>query len=286
MKSRSRTTFCGLAGFDLYIADDSQSGFYSDYNDLYSTGTGKLVSWDGYVFTDILDWQQDVDQFDLHSIGTTAVNPTWAQPRFVGAYIGDFSVVNELAGLNFTSPTISAGNPITDQGLPASYDNPLTNQALPASDDNLLTNSSFENGLTGWTSIPAGTTQTSDPTAYEDSYFFAGNSPVTTLEQTIDLSASGFSDTQIDTENLNIVFGGRVRTGTQNPAATGTITVTIFDANDDVLQKYTVVADNTLDRWELVVRLSVAAVRRGASSFNSPPWRTEASMTVISTPPF
>ena len=116
-----------------------------------------------------------------------------------------------------------------------------------------MTNPGFENGLTGWTSIPGGSTQSTSPAAYDgSSYFFAGNSVETIVEQTINLSASGFTDTQIDTDNLNIVFGGRVRTGSQNPASTGSITVTIFDANGQVLQKYTAVADNTLDRWELV----------------------------------
>ena len=242
------------AGFDLYIADDSQSGFYSDYNDLYSTGAGKLVSWDGYTFTDILDWQQDVDQFDLHSIGTTVVNPTWAQPRFVGAIVGDFSVVDELAGLNFTSPTISGGDPVTDEGLPVSYNNTLTDQSLASSADNLLTNAGFEDGLSGWTAtLGGGTTQMRGPRAYDGSSYFApANNSETILTQTVSLADSGFTDAQIDTDNLDIVFGGRVRIGSQNPAATGTITITIYGSNGQVLQQYTAAASNTVDRWELV----------------------------------
>ncbi len=49
-----------------------------------------------------------------------------------------------------------------------------------------------------------------------------------------------------------MIFGGRVISGTANPAATGTITVTFYDADGNVLDKYTAVADNTTDRWELV----------------------------------
>ena len=65
------------AEYDLDIADNSRSGFFSDYNDLYTTGSGKIVH---YLvdFTDILDWQDAFNRFDLHSIGTTVVNPTGA----------------------------------------------------------------------------------------------------------------------------------------------------------------------------------------------------------------
>ena len=45
-------------GYDLDIATDSRTGFFSDYNDLYTTGSGLIVSiiwkhWD----PDVLDWQ-------------------------------------------------------------------------------------------------------------------------------------------------------------------------------------------------------------------------------------
>ena len=44
------------AGYDLNVADNSRSGFFSDYNDLYTTGNGEIVH---YLadFKDILDWQ-------------------------------------------------------------------------------------------------------------------------------------------------------------------------------------------------------------------------------------
>ena len=47
------------AGYDLYITPDSEQGFFSDYNDLYSTATGKLGSWEGRDFTGptaLADW--------------------------------------------------------------------------------------------------------------------------------------------------------------------------------------------------------------------------------------
>src|SRR5262249_35504601 len=156
------------------VANDSTSGFFSDYNDLHTTGTGKLVFWT-QDFTDLLDWQQDVNQFDLHSIGRTVVNPNWSQPRFVGLALDDFRVLDETARQRFSSPTIDLGDPRTDQALPASY-------------QNLLTNGGFESGLTGWTAAPSGATQTSGPTPWSGTtYFFAGPNPVTTLDQTIDL---------------------------------------------------------------------------------------------------
>lgn len=193
------------AGFDLYIANDSHSGFFSDYNDLYSSGSGQLVSWDGLTFNDILDWQQDVYAFDLDSIGRTVVNPLWAEPRFAGLPVDDFDVFNQLAGQRFTSPTIDAGDPITDEALPSYY-------------NDLLVNGGFEDGLAGWTATPGSGTQGGSPAAWQGgSYFDAGGNAVANVEQTIDLTASGFTAQQIDTQNLNVIFGGQVRSGTPIP---------------------------------------------------------------------
>ncbi len=108
-------------------------------------------------------------------------------------------------------------------------------------------------GLAGWTATPGSGTQGGSPAAWQGgSYFDAGGNAVANVEQTIDLTASGFTAQQIDTQNLNVIFGGRVRSGTANPSAAGTITVTFYDADGNVLKEYTAVADNTTDRWELV----------------------------------
>ncbi|MEZ6109562.1 MAG: NosD domain-containing protein [Pirellulaceae bacterium] len=61
-------------GYSLFVGANSQSGFFSDYNTLHVGSNGKLVHFDNTDFRDILDWQVDMDRFDLHSIGTTAVN--------------------------------------------------------------------------------------------------------------------------------------------------------------------------------------------------------------------
>ncbi len=125
--------FWAEQGYDLFIANDSQTGFFSDFNDLHSSGTGKLVYWTK-DFNDILDWQADVARFDLHSIGRTVVNPLWSEPRFVNRAADDYRVFDIIAGQRFSSPTIDSGDPAIDL-------------AVPASRVNLLVNSGFENGL-------------------------------------------------------------------------------------------------------------------------------------------
>ena len=75
------------------------------------TAAGKLVHWD-IDFTDILDWQDDVAQFDLHSEGTTVLNPTLDRPRFAGLRSTiSMSSVNVFAGVRNSSPTVNAGDP-------------------------------------------------------------------------------------------------------------------------------------------------------------------------------
>ena len=102
----------------IYVANDSTSGFFSDYNDLHASGTGKLVYWTK-DFTDVLDWQEDVHQFDLHSIGHTVVNPEWSEPRFANRGQDDYRIFDQVrAPLRCTSPTVDAGDPRSDQGVP------------------------------------------------------------------------------------------------------------------------------------------------------------------------
>ena len=91
-------------GFHLNVADDSRVGCFSDYNTLHATGSAKLVHWI-VDFPDILDWQEDVHQFDLNSLGTTVVHPFEAQPRFVSAARNDFRVFDVVAGHRRSSPT-------------------------------------------------------------------------------------------------------------------------------------------------------------------------------------
>ncbi len=104
------------SGYDIFVADDSQAGFTSDYNDLHASGTGRLVHWIK-DFRDVLDWQADLARFDLHSIGRTEVNPLWSEPRFAGLARDDFRMFDAVAGLRFSSPTVDAGDPATAESL-------------------------------------------------------------------------------------------------------------------------------------------------------------------------
>ena len=67
-------------GFGLIVSPDSQSGFDSDYNLIYTTGAGQLGSWQGAPRTTLLGWQL-VSGGDQHSL----VN----DPQFIDVDGGD-----------------------------------------------------------------------------------------------------------------------------------------------------------------------------------------------------
>jgi len=90
-------------GYDLFVADDSQSGFFSDFNNLYATGSGKIGFWTR-DFIDILDWQADIARFDLNSFGATVVNPQWARPRFADLHADDYRLLPMFGTQRFSSP--------------------------------------------------------------------------------------------------------------------------------------------------------------------------------------
>ena len=82
---------------NIHVANDSQSGYFSDFNVLHATNGGVLVHW-VVDFFDILDWQASVARFDLGSIGSTAVDPVGAQPRFAARGRGDFDLLDPVSG--------------------------------------------------------------------------------------------------------------------------------------------------------------------------------------------
>ncbi|MBI84895.1 MAG: hypothetical protein CMJ81_17005, partial [Planctomycetaceae bacterium] len=232
-------------GYDIFVANDSQAGFFSDYNNLYATGAGKLVHWilasNGRVldFDDILDWQEDIHRYDLHSIGRTELQPTGAEPRFVNRHWGDFEVFGQPAGQRFTSPTIDAGDPLVDEGLPASY-------------QNLLTNPGFENGLTGWTTNLTAVTRMTSPAPFAgDAYYFAETNMQGFAEQTIDLVAVGLDPAALDSQDLVAVFGGRVRSADETVLDRGKLTLTFLNAAGATIDEQVVLSSNPIDRWEL-----------------------------------
>ncbi len=55
------------AGYDLYVASDSQVGFNSDYNLLYKTGAGQVGLWQGVANGSLFSWQ-GATQLDQNSL--------------------------------------------------------------------------------------------------------------------------------------------------------------------------------------------------------------------------
>ncbi len=226
-------------GYDIFAANDSLIGYWSDYNQLHAGPGGKIIHW-VKDFTDILDWQADLAQFDLHSIGTTVVNPLWSQPAFVNASFDDYRIFDVVAGQRFSSPGIDSGDPLTDQGLAANV-------------TNLLANPGFETGISGWLVSPSGSTKSATPSAFEGSnYFFAGSISNVSAEQTIDLLAAGFSAAQLDSQDLVAIFGGRVRSLAETLKDRGQIVLSFLNGTGGVISQRAVTATNVSDRWELI----------------------------------
>jgi hypothetical protein len=93
------------SGYDLYVTTDSQVGFSSDYNNLFTTNpSAATLVWWQKPFTDLFDWQEE-SNYDAHSIGYTAPNPTLDNPQFVNLAGDNYQLTN------LTSTSIAAGNP-------------------------------------------------------------------------------------------------------------------------------------------------------------------------------
>ncbi len=254
------------SGYDIYVANDSTVGFFSDYNNLYTSGSGKIGYWTK-DFNDILDWQQDIYLFDLNSIGTTSVNPRDAEPQFISVARDDLRTFTTSARQRLSSPSVDRGDVLNDLALPAGY-------------NNLLTNPSFEGSLTGWVATPSGFATTQSLPAFDGStYFFAGSNPTTTLTQTVDLLAAGYSAAELDSRTLQAAFGGRVRVANEEPRDRAMLTVTMLDSSGNAIGAPRVVqAANTTTRWELIgdrltlpagvrsIRYQFEAVRQSGST--------------------
>ncbi|MEX2185288.1 MAG: right-handed parallel beta-helix repeat-containing protein [Pirellulales bacterium] len=227
-------------GYDIRVDNAAQSDFFSDYNDLHASGTGNIIYWTR-AFTDLLDWQADIARYDLHSIGTTVVNPAWSEPRFFNVAEGDLRVFDLLAGQRRSSPTIDAGDPLTDL-------------ALPASANNLLANGDFDAGLAGWsTNTSAATGVGSAVPFFGPTSFVAGADQQGFAQRTIDLLAAGFSAAALDSRDLAVTFGGRLRTANETTSDAMRLVLTFLDgASTPIGTPITVSAANNNDRWELV----------------------------------
>lgn len=90
-------------GYDLYVANDSQAGFDSDYNNLFTTGAGKIAFWQK-DFIDLFDWQVEAN-LDRHSIGYTPLDPSLDDPLFRDLAGDDYHLTD------LVSTSIDAGDP-------------------------------------------------------------------------------------------------------------------------------------------------------------------------------
>jgi Ca2+-binding RTX toxin-like protein len=225
------------SGYGIYVGNDSQSGFWSDYNTLYADSTGKIVYWTK-DFVDILDWQDDVARFDLHSVGSTVVNPTWAEPRFGVDADGVLTTRPVVAGQRSSDPTTSGGDPA---GSFIGYRGVA----------NVLTNGSFENGLSSWTFTTGGTTGSS-PAAWDgSSVYLSGPASPTVVQQSIDLVGQGYSTATIDSGALQVAFGGRVQL--QNALQSAQISLVFHSGSDSnsaqVGNTVVLAAGSDVGRW-------------------------------------
>jgi hypothetical protein len=93
------------AGYALNVDNNSQQGFFSDYNLLQATGAGQLGRWQGQDFTSLLDWYYELG-FDGH--GTTA------DPQFV-----------DRDGLRLRQPGLCRVADVCPDGHPAADDGGL-----------------------------------------------------------------------------------------------------------------------------------------------------------------
>ncbi len=235
------------AGYDVWVANDSQTGFFSDWNDLFARGTGKLVFWTR-DFTDLLDWQADVARFDLHSIGATAPAPLAAEPRFVSFGRDDYRVFGLAAQLRGSSPTLDRGDARADVGVRAEQ-------------VNLLSNAGFESGLAGWNVTTGSVPRSSAPGAFEGASYFAPPSIAASAfaEQRVDLVAAGYSAAQLDAGQIDLVFGGRLRAGAEYrtpgsvaPDDHGRLLLLFEDGAGAEISRIVLDGADASDRWDLV----------------------------------
>ena len=99
------------SGYAITVAPDSEVGFQSDYNDLYSTGAGQIGLWEGQSFSNLAEWYYEVG-LDQHSIDS---NPQFIDPAGPDGVIGYSNGMNYGADDNFhllpNSPAVDAGDP-------------------------------------------------------------------------------------------------------------------------------------------------------------------------------
>jgi len=102
------------SGYGIYVDTNSQQGFESDYNNLFSTGAGQLVWWQK-AFTDLFDWQVEAG-LDQHSIGYTVPDPGLDNPQFVNLAGADYHLSPGSTSINAGDPSSLFGNEPSPDG--------------------------------------------------------------------------------------------------------------------------------------------------------------------------
>ena len=135
----SNNILWALAGYDISVAADSQTGYQSDYNDLYkgTNANAHIGLWNGTTLGDLPSWQT-ASGGDTHSI---SANPDFVDPAGADNVLG-YTLVNgafrdggpdDNFELDAGSPAINSGNswtvPATDLLGQPQHDDPGTQNA-------------------------------------------------------------------------------------------------------------------------------------------------------------
>ena len=99
------------AGYDVKVDPTSEVGFQSDYNDLYTTGSGSIGSWEGQTYASLASWILELN-VDQHSL---SVDPQFVDPAGPDGVLG-FSAAPVGPFLTGSGPSLSG----TWTSLPAS----------------------------------------------------------------------------------------------------------------------------------------------------------------------
>ncbi|MBW1951209.1 MAG: right-handed parallel beta-helix repeat-containing protein, partial [Deltaproteobacteria bacterium] len=70
--------------------------------------------------------------------------------------------------------------------------------------------------------------------------------------QTVDLAAAGFSDAELDSLDLELVFGGRIRAASETSVDRGRLEVSFLRGDGTEISSLTTSSTNPTDRWDLV----------------------------------
>ncbi len=252
------------SGYDIYVGNDAESGFFSNYNDLYFGDAGRLGFWTK-DFRDLLDWQADIARFDLNSAGRTVLDGKEGKPRFADLGQNDFRLISTAAGQTSSNQAVGGGDPVG--GFDYLHGTP-----------NLLVNPGFENSLQGWTASAGSATRNDAQGPYAGTAYYSAQSTQTgQVHQVVDLVAAGFSAVALDSGALDLAFGGRVYLptfSTFNNTPTFTLTLIFRDgAGTQISDAATLPVPPETGRWQrLDSRMAIPVGARSveyAFSFSS-----------------